>query len=359
MNCWKCERKLAADAAFCHHCGEPASKICSACGGFNHPDGIHCRHCGQSMDSDDEPMTAEDETPERDAAAEPIQQRATLADLASYKSPRADANWVVGLLVADILVTAMLAAVVFLLYVGVARWAAGEDATVFEYIPDFLTEETAGSIEGFLTYGEYALLIFAAVVFLMWHFRASKNLQAFVGTEQSYTPGWSMVVWFIPILNLFLPCAAIIELWKGSDRRILTDVNFDWTKARGAGFVVLWWIFWVASSCGSRIVEPTIESGFTALNAPSVTDPAVIASEFASMMWVIAILSALTITAAILAILVVRRITRRQETIYRLAVSGGVSQNEGESPQDIPLRVAAQMRIRRHNTQTRRRTPLR
>ena len=335
MRCWQCDSELVEDAAYCAYCGERASMACSSCGGFNHPDGLYCRHCGQRLAGEEIPVIEEE--PLEPAADTPERPDPVLADISSYESARVRANWTIAFLMAICVLNAVVVLIVFSLYDMVSRMVADKDVGFHERVLSFISEEFLISLENYGYQAEIGLTVLTVVPFLMWHFRASKNLQGFVSSGQSYTPGWALGCWFIPILNLFLPYRAISEVWRGSDRHILTEADFDWEKAPGTILLPLWWGLWIVSRFAGRFAGAFMESSGATLNDPNVTDLEVILDSLSTALWASSISGALTIAAAILAILVVHRITNRQDEIARLAMVA-TSHGSGRVPTRFTLR---------------------
>jgi hypothetical protein len=71
------------------------------------------------------------------------------------------------------------------------------------------------------------------VLFLVWEYRAYENLEGLRPPRMRFSPAASVAWYFCPIVNLWIPCQAMLDIWRGSG-----PVD----RARGAGFVVLWWV---------------------------------------------------------------------------------------------------------------------
>lgn len=91
-----------------------------------------------------------------------------------------------------------------------------------------------------------ALLIAAAVVFIVWMWRAHKNLYAFPGVMPRMRAGWSIGGWFIPLANLVIPALVMNDIAKGS---------LPWVPMRTRTYplVGFWWAAFVISSCASGL----------------------------------------------------------------------------------------------------------
>jgi hypothetical protein len=118
-----------------------------------------------------------------------------------------------------------------------------------------------------------------AVVFIVWTWRGTKNNELLARVRPRYTSGWSIGGWFIPIANLWIPVRVVLDLWQGSDPAV--SGNADWRRLPRPGLVHWWWGLFLMSRL------------FTVTPIGLVS----------------------TAAAAVLAILVVRRITDRQEAL--------------------------------------------
>lgn len=132
------------------------------------------------------------------------------------------------------------------------------------------------------------------IVFLAWFYRMHQNLPA-LGAPSSCGPGFAVVCWFIPLAGLWLPCKATEELWCSSDGEPSDDPDAP-SPRRGLGLVWAWWGFFVARSISAAVSNVRPASSYETVNTIAIGANAV------------------ALTAAVLAILVVSRITRRQMT---------------------------------------------
>lgn len=77
--------------------------------------------------------------------------------------------------------------------------------------------------------------------------------------EPGDSPGMTVGYFFIPILNIWKPYAALSNVWVGSDRVVRDDDN-RWAKPVGAPrFFVAWWLVWFVSRIVSRFAEGMLE----------------------------------------------------------------------------------------------------
>lgn len=151
-----------------------------------------------------------------------------------------------------------------------------------------------------------AVLIATAIAFLMWLYRVRRNLTALGVKGLRFTPGWSVGWWFVPIMNVFRPFQIVNEAWQASDPGAAGD---DWPSARYAPLIGGWWVLFVISGFVGNFAARMFLRGDTA-------------SELIAASWVYVGSEGLAIPAAILAILLVRGINRRQEEKHRHLAAG-------------------------------------
>ena len=145
----------------------------------------------------------------------------------------------------------------------------------------------------------------SGIVFLMWHHRVYRNLPALGVDDRRFSPGWAVGHWFIPIFNLFRPYQTMAETWRGSDPAPLLNRTEERSVRTSMALIGWWWAFWIIMS--------TLDSAASRIFTRADTIDEII---FADGMLVLAALA--TVPAAVLAILVVHRIDRRQEERFKL-----------------------------------------
>lgn len=133
----------------------------------------------------------------------------------------------------------------------------------------------------------FLVFVAIAMVLLVWLSRARGNVDAYGPGRQRYGRGWAVGGWFIPIVNLVVPYRVTADVLAGSD----TGTNNG--TASGSGLLRLWWAAWLISG-GFDLAASlrTAVDGGILLNVVGRVTEAV---------------------AAILLLLVVRRITAAQQ----------------------------------------------
>jgi hypothetical protein len=142
-----------------------------------------------------------------------------------------------------------------------------------------------------------ALAIATAVVFIVWQFRHARNAR--VLGARGLGPGWAIGGWFIPVGNLVLPAVQIFQASRAADPETRRRAY-----KRGAPIVV-WWA--LALGLGSVLVSRAV--GMWPDDLVTTADLAAAASSDNLE----GVSSLLLILAAVLAVVMVNTLSRRQE----------------------------------------------
>ncbi|GGO83451.1 DUF4328 domain-containing protein [Wenjunlia tyrosinilytica] len=149
--------------------------------------------------------------------------------------------------------------------------------------------------------GGLLLLLATGVVFIVWFHRVRRNAAAFVPVGwHRLGPGWTIGAWFTPVVNLWFPKQIADDVWSAGDPATGAG-PYRMKPTSGPPLVLWWWLAWVAGNLLSWVAV-AIRSG------TSVTD-------FSAMRWSYGIDMAgalVSVAAAVLAIVMVRRITTMQ-----------------------------------------------
>jgi hypothetical protein len=160
-----------------------------------------------------------------------------------------------------------------------------------EYVAAYLLTVASGLVALLLL----ALYAATAVAFCMWLYRSAKNVKAF-GTPPNqieYSPGWAVGSFFVPFVFLVVPFRAIKEVWRNSRPATASFLAVD-----PPALFTIWWVFWLLSNFAYNAYFRLSEKGLLGREA---TQALVIGADL------------LAVVAAILAILVVGELDRRQE----------------------------------------------
>lgn len=156
---------------------------------------------------------------------------------------------------------------------------------------------------------ELLALVVAAVLFLRWQVVAHRNLAALGDREPRVGVAAGVAAWFVPGVNLFRPPQVVGDLWRAGERSAKTPALFR-----------AWWIAWLVA------VVAVVAAWALLGDAADVAERQRIDALRAAA-------TALSAIAAGLAIAVVSRATRRQET-RALAVAAPRAAPQADPPSE-------------------------
>jgi len=133
-------------------------------------------------------------------------------------------------------------------WVEYSKLAPGVDAS-----ETFLPSDVLNLLVGLV---QILLAIFLGVTFLRWIHRTNKNLHVLSSEPMTFSPGWSVGWYFIPVANLFKPYQAMKEIWTVAHR----------SAPSGNSILGWWWFLWIVSNFLGRI---TLKLALRAENAQS------------------------------------------------------------------------------------------
>jgi hypothetical protein len=156
-----------------------------------------------------------------------------------------------------------------------------------------------------LSFLDLALRMTTAIPFWIWFYQAYRNLNLMRVSGLSYSPGWAVGGFIVPILQLFRPYQVAQETWKASDPGETPENRYAWRNRAGSSIVGGWWACWLGMNFAA-ILTPFAE-GRTG-NEPGDTLGTVLHH-------------ALAVPAALLALLMIKQIRERQSQKWdRLAL---------------------------------------
>jgi hypothetical protein len=141
------------------------------------------------------------------------------------------------------------------------------------------------------------------VTFLVWMYRAYRNLEALGNIKErlDFSAGWAVGSFFVPFINLVYPFQAMREIWNKSDPKVRNADELAWqVTSYTPPLIIIWWLVWLASNVTGHLHRTFADDAKTPETILWVTQFGIIADLIA-------------IGSAILAILVVRGVKRRQE----------------------------------------------
>lgn len=88
-----------------------------------------------------------------------------------------------------------------------------------------------------------------AFLFLRWTYFANQNARSLVASDMTFTPGWAIGWYFIPVASLWKPYQAIKETFKASN----PEYRDDWSNASHPGILPIWWTLWIVGNIFGQI----------------------------------------------------------------------------------------------------------
>ena len=154
--------------------------------------------------------------------------------------------------------------------------------------------------------GLYFLVFLAiAVLWMIWMWRAAANTAVLRRFKPRFANGFAIGGWFIPIAFWIIPGMHMYDIDRGSGPPARPG-----ERPEGSGLLVLWWVLFVASWAGSGFGQVTVKRGHRYDTS---------SFDVRNVVFIVGMLAA--VAAAVLAIVVVRSITRG--AARRVGVHGG------------------------------------
>ncbi|MFF8538175.1 DUF4328 domain-containing protein [Streptomyces sp. SAS_267] len=150
--------------------------------------------------------------------------------------------------------------------------------------------DQADALNTAAAYAQTGALVVAAAVFLVWFLRVRVNAEVFNPFGHAHSRSWAGWSWFVPFVNLVRPRQIMAEIWDAS--------RPAGTRSR-LGLVNAWWTFWIIGLVVGRFT--TVAAG-KAETAQQIQDAA----------FQLMVADGLDIVAAVLAIVVVLKLTGMQ-----------------------------------------------
>ena len=134
--------------------------------------------------------------------------------------------------------------------------------------------------------GFYGLLAFTltTAVFLGWFHRSYRNLAALGVRDRQFSPASAVGCWFVPVAGLWKPYRAATEIWRAGDPAAVGPSNL----------IRLWWAAWLISLVLFNV------AAFSSVDNDFVSSQGALSAQA-------------TVLAAVLAILVIRSVSARQD----------------------------------------------
>lgn len=168
---------------------------------------------------------------------------------------------------------------------------------------DAATATIGGAV--LLLFLELLLLAGTGITFIVWFFKSAKLSAVLAPGRQRLSPGWAIGGWFIPLAYLVLPRLVARDVWRASEP--LSEERVWKPRTR---LVTFWWLAFALSQVAFAL--PYFPMNLM-LHHNNETGDDTTASVATAWFVVALVVGVLRVTAAVLGILMVRRVTSRQQ----------------------------------------------
>jgi len=177
--------------------------------------------------------------------------------------------------------------VTYLLLTGIILHIVAWISGFFEMGQKIPNVEADYSLQQIIEILQLIIFISTAILFLIWIHRAHRNLPTLGARNLKYSSKWAVWGFFVPILFFFRPFQVVREIWKASNPQITEE--FTWHRQPTPALIKWWWALYLFVMMSG--------SGFTMSGGTISVEPSL----------------PVKIVAAVLTILVVRKIDQGQE----------------------------------------------
>lgn len=98
-----------------------------------------------------------------------------------------------------------------------------------------------------LMIAHFPIALICGIPFIMWFYRAYKNLLALGIKNLEYALHWTIISFFIPILNFIYPYKVAKEIWNASDPVLGLESDKKWETLGEPKIVARWWTPFILS----------------------------------------------------------------------------------------------------------------
>lgn len=224
-----------------------------------------------------------------------------IASVADPPRPLAGFGWTATILLIILAVLYSVAFVVELTYVGVINDYLHEDGSLTD-----VEDVQAGRAGLSILIGLIACVV--AGFFIAWMYRAYGNLLRTSVAGLRFQPGWAVGAWFIPFFNWIRPKQMIDDVWRAGETGAQVR-DASWRSRPVSPLLHWWWALWVGASVLGviAVIAGFDEDGRLTGRAEFEQEQTAATIAAPAMLCLIA--------AAILACIVIRRITDRDDRL--------------------------------------------
>lgn len=142
------------------------------------------------------------------------------------------------------------------------------------FIDDLPVNRAEFGMWALATFFSLVALVVAGILVMVWLYRTSKAFDARRVAGRTWSSGWAIGAWFIPLANLVIPRLVVGEMERIAQVPYADEaVGEAWKRYRRSPVGDLWWLLWasgnIVATLGevARIVGPEDDGRFAALLA--------------------------------------------------------------------------------------------
>jgi len=144
--------------------------------------------------------------------------------------------WVRYILYAQIVVAVLSMVSGYMEYELLSDLQSGVYTSEEQVIADGMANDQRQSMIGMVS---LVVVVVSAILILRWIHRANYNARQLGAENMKFSPGETIVWFFIPVLSFWMPYRAMKEIWKASKN------PSDWEEQKTGGILPLWWTLWL------------------------------------------------------------------------------------------------------------------
>ncbi|MFF0090710.1 DUF4328 domain-containing protein [Streptomyces canus] len=134
-------------------------------------------------------------------------------------------------------------------------------------------------------------MLACAVVFVIWLWRVRRNAEVFAPDGHRKARAWVIAGWVVPIASLWYPRRVVVDIW---------DASSTGDRPDGHALINIWWTLWLLSQTIGQVLYTAFDEADTS-------------QEIHDSMTQTMVADGLDLVAALLAAVVVLRLTRMQD----------------------------------------------
>ncbi|MFE6776101.1 DUF4328 domain-containing protein [Streptomyces sp. NPDC057702] len=200
----------------------------------------------------------------------------------------------------------LLAALVLVLIAESNQWSVVGDIKDGKDV-SFKKADDADDFAAAMSFVYLLAVVPVIVVWAVWFRRLRLNAETFAPGQHRFSAGWAAGAWFTPVVNLWFPKQIANDIWRASSPQ--------GPQAAPRGLLNAWWVTFLVSGVLSTLGGIRYEMAYNKLedgDYSSVEEANDLLNDMHSSLGTSMFSSVVSIASAILALLLVRQITRLQ-----------------------------------------------